>query len=259
MEMQDKEFDQLFNSKLGGFEVEPSEQVWQNITRELDGKKARRSIMPYLGIAASVIIITSFSLWFYNSSNEEAEQPGVKIVKDIKPFKGQVTPTKSNTSASVEVINDKIRVNETDVAKEPVKNVPGNNRATTATEQIKEEAVAIAEVPAQKPEPMLAARPIETKLPLPEIHVNDVMASTRSIADHPVENMEKQADPIVDTPEIEKIPAKKRARGLGGLINTVIAAVDKREDKLIEFTDADNDEGSRVTSVNLGIFKIKKQ
>jgi hypothetical protein len=58
---------------------------------------------------------------------------------------------------------------------------------------------------------------------------------------------------------VEKAPVKKRASGLGGLINTIVAAVDKREDKLIEFTDANNDEGSRVTALNLGIFKIKKQ
>jgi hypothetical protein len=46
---------------------------------------------------------------------------------------------------------------------------------------------------------------------------------------------------------------------LGGIINTIVAAVDKRDDKLIEFTDNDDDDGSRVTAVNLGIFKIKKQ
>jgi hypothetical protein len=56
-------------------------------------------------------------------------------------------------------------------------------------------------------------------------------------------------------------PVKKHGiHSLGGLVNVLIAKVDKREDKLIEFTDDDDDNtASSVTAVNLGVIKIKKQ
>jgi hypothetical protein len=47
---------------------------------------------------------------------------------------------------------------------------------------------------------------------------------------------------------------------LGGLINALIAKVDRRQDKLIEFSDSDDDDAeSNVTGLNLGLIKIKKQ
>jgi hypothetical protein len=45
MDMQDKEFDRLFSSKLKNFEMEPSPMAWENIAGELHGKKARRSMV----------------------------------------------------------------------------------------------------------------------------------------------------------------------------------------------------------------------
>jgi len=40
-------------------------------------------------------------------------------------------------------------------------------------------------------------------------------------------------------------------------VNFVIAQVDKREDKLIEFTESD--EGTEVSGINLGLLKIKSK
>ena len=57
----------------------------------------------------------------------------------------------------------------------------------------------------------------------------------------------------------DKLPGKKRSiSGLGGLINAIVAKVDKREDKIVEFTES-NDDGALLSSVNLGLVKIKKQ
>jgi len=49
---------------------------------------------------------------------------------------------------------------------------------------------------------------------------------------------------------------RSRIRGLGGLINAAVAIIDRRDDKVIEFTNTD--EGDTVTGINLGIIKIKK-
>ena len=49
----------------------------------------------------------------------------------------------------------------------------------------------------------------------------------------------------------------RKVRGVGGLVNFVISQVDKREDKLIEFTESD--EGTEVSGINLGLLKIKSK
>lgn len=255
MEMQDKEFDQLFNSKLNDFEAEPSAKVWQNIDRELNGKKARRSITPYLSIAASVIVLASVSLWFFNQKQEKAQHP-VKLVKRIKPFKPQ-TDTNEST-APVSIVEE--RLNEAVAANIKIKTASGPNKPRVTEQAPQETTIALPEAISQKPEPVLANVPAQ-KAPVlqPAVPANSVPLSTGLLADNPVEYIEKPIDAGKDTPATEKSPVKKKAHGLGGLINTIVAAVDKREDKLIEFTDSDNDEGSRVTGVNLGLIKIKQQ
>jgi len=51
----------------------------------------------------------------------------------------------------------------------------------------------------------------------------------------------------------------KRIRSIGDVVNLVMAKVDKREDKLIQFTDSDDGDESNVTGINLGIINLKKE
>ena len=62
--MQDKEFEELFRAKLDGFETRPSGMVWENITRQLDKKPRYHKLVPYLSIAASVIVLAAASILF---------------------------------------------------------------------------------------------------------------------------------------------------------------------------------------------------
>src|ERR1700755_697527 len=78
MNMQDKEFDDLFRSRLDDLEVEPSAQVWAGIDATLDGKK-RRSIIPMLSIAASIVVLIVAAILFIPKS--ETIKPGKKPVK----------------------------------------------------------------------------------------------------------------------------------------------------------------------------------
>jgi hypothetical protein len=254
MEMQDKEFDQLFNSKLNDFEAEPSEEVWQNIARELGGKKAKRSIMPYLSIAASIVVIASLSIWLFNKEQEKAQHP-VKLVKRVKPFKPQADTNESSALGNI----DEETVKETTTASTKIKTGSDSTKPQIAEQVTQEAAIALPSAMDQKPEPAVAVvtteKPTLTQLMAPG---NDIGLGMATLVNKPKEIIEVP-DTYINDPTPEKAPSKKRARGLGGLINTIVAAVDKREDKLIEFTDADNDEGSRVTGVNLGILKIKKQ
>ena len=54
-------------------------------------------------------------------------------------------------------------------------------------------------------------------------------------------------------------PVKKhKIRSLGDVFNVMISAVDKRKDKIIEFSNTDEDDAT-ITGVNLGIIKVKKE
>jgi hypothetical protein len=64
MEMQDKEFDDLFRSKLDGFEVKPSVGVWDNIALDLSAGKRKKILLPFLSIAASIIVLVSAGILF---------------------------------------------------------------------------------------------------------------------------------------------------------------------------------------------------
>jgi len=256
MEMQDKEFDQLFNSKLDDFEVEPSTQVWQNITRELDGKKAKRSLMPYLSIAASVIVVASVALLFFNKTAKKQDKPD-NVVK-VKPVKPLPTPDTDAISITIDKGDDGYLKEAMMAAVETKKPAQASN--VLQVEPEKKEITIASPMPAmQIGQPVLAAVPVEKQTLLqPLTQATDVGVGPIALVNQPKEINEAPQSRIMD-PIPEKNQEKKRAHGLGGLFNTIIAAVDKREDKLIEFTDADDDEGSRVTGVNLGIFKIKKQ
>ncbi len=259
MEMQDKEFDQLFNSKLNDFEMEPSAMVWDNIAAQLEGKKEnKRSILPYLSIAASIVVIAAASVLFLSRDVKKEEDVPLKIVKEIKPS-GSST-VKAVDSAANTAIED------SGIAKVAVVNHANRNKPQQskyiATEKVIETApVTTSTQLSEKPEQLVAATPTEKLEPLqPVVTAIDVPLNTRLMASANVEPTDVgQPDVIAASASPKHVETKKRARGLGGLINTVIAAVDKRDDKLIEFTDSDNDEGTKVTAVNLGIFKIKKQ
>jgi hypothetical protein len=80
-------------------------------------------------------------------------------------------------------------------------------------------------------------------------HIEEVpvFASTPQVIPTQVATANKQA------------PAKKhKIRSLGDVFNVMIAAVDKRKDKIIEFSNTDGDDAT-ITGVNLGIIKVKKE
>ena len=64
--------------------------------------------------------------------------------------------------------------------------------------------------------------------------------------------------PVADEPVAETVKPKHKIKTFGDLVNVVVRKIDKRKDKLIEFTDVDDDE-STITGINLGVLKIKKE
>jgi hypothetical protein len=251
MDMQDKEIDQLFRSGFKDFEVEPSAKVWGGIASGLDRNK--RSLKVYLGIAASLLLLLSAGLYFVSHIKDNTKKPvQLTAVKNNKPAKSIITPV--NVTPETEQVQK--------VAQPQLERTIAFNTALKSRKQ-KTKTVKVLPVrdieiiePAQQQAQVIqpaqdvkfvvpAGVPFNEKIELPE----DASFKANILAAQP---------PV--TKAIAAAPVKKhRIRNLGDLINVVVSKVDKRKDKLIEFSSTNDEDDSVVSGLNLGFIKIKKQ
>ncbi|MES2278911.1 MAG: hypothetical protein V4592_22960 [Bacteroidota bacterium] len=270
MNMQDNEMDQLFRAKLDSYEVEPSAKVWANISDELGGGKQRKSIVPMLRIAASVVVVISAGLFFLVKKQVNVEQPasGKKlagvVIPVVKPT-GSVQPGSINqTVNTVPQIQPAVNVQPKQGLAAVVRNNTAQQQAgatrpaTTNTVQVPVTNTVQTQAPITPPQTLIAAIDPPKASDAHAMPDGPIAIPTNAIAG---DNSKGNELALATTPADEDnkpTQAKKRkATGLGGFLNKVIAAVDKRDDKIIEFTDTD--EGDAITGINLGILKVKKQ
>jgi len=256
MDMRDKEFDEIFNSKFEDFEVEPSPMLWDNIADELDGKKTKRAVLPWLSIAATVIMVLTAGILFLKKDKPATgDNKPIKLV--ARHIKSTVTPESKQSVDSVSNIKsiEKIAVAPNHQHKNslPVNKVtaPAVAKAESGINNSQSVKTDDRRLVAAIPDPI----PANTKS---ELH--DVKLTPKTI-DMPAPVVAERPMVIASTGNEESEPVKRHGiRSLGGLINVLIAKVDKRQDKLIEFSDSDDDDTeSNLTGVNLGVIKIKKQ
>jgi hypothetical protein len=263
MEMQDNEFDKLFRSKLDDFEMEPSAKVWPGITWELGDGKRRKSLIPLLGIAASIIVLVTAGILFIPAKTHVISKHPVN--HEIAKTNQKVNPviiTKGDVKHDVQKLNT-----EKNGAPKPVNRMaklspvkagqvtPFENTVQVIKKEQpikKEEQNTLASVP-QKPDVKEVVPGNETTLSIKQAPVEETTGFTAKpiLASNPLPVVDKQS---ATTP----VKPKHRIRSLGDLINVVVAKVDKRKDKIIEFTATDDGDESTLTGVNLGIIKIKK-
>jgi hypothetical protein len=259
MDMQDKEFDDLFRSKLDGFEAEPSSRVWAGIDAEISGNRRKKILAPYLSIAASIIVLVAAGILFIPKKGKVT----VKHPAQNKIAKTSATliasPTAKSQSQPV-LKSQAVQLKETALASNPTrphypktnKNLPVKQsplpvKAVEAGDQAE-----LAATARTQPEVIDAMAPdISTQIAVKQPMVETMAFKTKP----PVPAVEMPAADKRD--EIAAKPGKK-LRSLGDIINAAVAKVDKRKDKFIEFSDTD-DNGSAITAVNLGIIKIKKR
>jgi hypothetical protein len=249
MKMQDKEFDDLFRLKLEDFEAMPSGKVWQNIDAELgESKRKKITVMSFLSVAASTIVLVTAGVLFVQHKIGTTKQPVKMVIAKTKQLLNK--PVLTNVVAaqrhqplksSVALINPTISLQQ-QVAKN--KMISPKQKQSQVVE---------------KGEVVKAEQPVlEADQPPVVVEQQDGADTAKLIAAMPAL---KQTDkPILAVVNADKLnaasPVKRhRIRGLGDVLNVVIATVDKRKDKVIEFSD--DDEGS-ITGVNLGFIKIKK-
>jgi hypothetical protein len=267
--MQDKEFDDLFQSKLDNFEMEPSAQVWQNIDAELDGKKKKGSLFTLMGIAASIIILIGAGILFMpkkvaNNSNQH---------KNDKLAHNQVKPTvvkpENNTPVNIQPVKAE-QVANAKVPAKPIERAHHSKKIEAPVASTKEDNQLIAKTEPVKPEPVKAdEQPILAAVPDQKNEVKntgtqpaEIPVTTKQPEEIKVPAIQTQQPVLASaqTPAVKQNKPVAKRRGIhnfGDLVNLVMAKVDKRKDKLIEFTDTDDD-GSTITGVHLGAIRIKR-
>jgi hypothetical protein len=259
MDMEDNEFDDVFRSKLDGFEAEPSGRVWEGIDEDLSAKKRRAIFMPVLRIAASIILVTGLGVLFFVNRDKVAPVKGGKTglvkntqvqvkrpetaapVKQPEPVKTAVQPQAVNSIARVTNERKSHKQVVTPQQQIVIKDIPG-------VEKKAEPQQTIAAV-----EPSKKAEITQPVVPGPEtpltVKSNDNIGQTR-----PAQQV------IAQVPATDQATKPVKRRGIhnfGDLVNIVVAKVDKRKDKAIQFTDSDDDE-STLTALNIGPVKINK-
>lgn len=254
--MQDNEFDDLFRSKLSDLEVEPSAQVWDQIAAGL-GTPKKKSIVPMLSMAASILVLLAAGTWFMldkpakQQQNQVVPTKAIAVTKQVaEPAAAQVEQPERAEATLQPVIADQSTTNH--IAKVKVQPVAAHK----VNETVNLAPVATPAINDAQPQQVLAAIPAQT-VAHPVVPEMQLAASTIN-NDAPALKLINTSAPVaVTASQVEK---KKRhgIHSLGDLINVVVSKVDKREDKLIEFTESDDDQSS-VTGINLGIIKIKKE
>ncbi len=249
--MQDKELDGLFKGKLDGLELEPSAHVWGNIMAELEPVRQRKPLALYYSAAAMLAVAIGTALWLQPFKKEDNNQkPGGKLIAQTEsiahPSKGKKVE-EAYTAQPVEQANAEAE-HSTEI--QQIKTLSPSTQSQKAVvekvstaEQPQEVALAATRTPKQILNPVVPDTDVEftIKPELPKKSIIDI--------DPVTEEAPVMAQAVQQT-------AKKRRSLLGSIVNTVVATIDKRDEKLVEL---DEENGDRLTSINLGIVKITRE
>ncbi len=260
MKTSDKELDDLFSSKLNNLETEPDTVVWENISAQLNGRPKKKNILQVLSIAASLIVVLSVGLLLLRQNDQPVKnQLPHKVVKlKVERDKPEIKP--------VEILTEKkmlLSAVKNKAVKE-ARTFKKNSRRTVLKPMVNPspQEYPIQTLARAKSGPDHNFDPANDQVEPSKIAVVP-NAATKLKVPMEVETPEAiAAKPTIPTAKASKptFAAKRKSiRSMGDLVNLVMAKVDKRQDKLIEFTDNDDGDESNITGINLGIISIKKE
>ncbi|WP_162997090.1 hypothetical protein [Mucilaginibacter kameinonensis] len=258
--MQDKELDRLFQRKLDNLEIQPSARVWQDISAGLNADKRKRILLPLLSAAAGVILLITAGILFIPKQpikHSDQHHP-TEIAKTHEPIKQPVAPKVEPVPTPTQ---NKVPANPVIASINSIAQTRKIKSKNNLTQAIPEPTTA-APLPVitHEAEPLFASDPA-TNHPVVKTAAPD---STTTIGPKSaIINGEKAQPVLIAQTPVQPAPAaakhvkKHRIRSLGDVFNVVIAAVDKRKDKVIEFSNTDEDDAT-ITGLNLGFIKVKK-
>lgn len=251
----DKELDKLFQQRFGELEIEPSEAVWGKITNEMDRQSTgKKSFSVTWMAAASVVIMISAGLWLYKPA---------EVIK--LQGKSEIARIKTDGPQQIETILPENKVEKDQL--EPAEftqaklagNKPGDYQLIDKTPLVEFNA----KTQAEKESPVIASNRVKkssSSLQVKqEVKIPVRYSGDQSQLDVTQPDMIAKADITQELNGLDE-PAsngQRKIRSIGSLVNFVIARVDKREDKIIEFRDGE--EGSELSGINLGLIKLKSK
>lgn len=259
--MSDKEFDQLFNAKLADLEIEPSAELWGKIVPEIPGGKGKSGLAPMMSIAATLVILLTAGLLFMPRTQKLALHGKYDPQQTINEPVAAVTQQPSVAEDMLDVAPEQQRVAEHPqtlaVVKHPTVSKVGNKVVDPVISNPVDTMQNIAHV-----KPMTIVKPDHQDNPVIKASIpTNTIANVAPKADQLINPAKAIAMNPQETKSQEAVK-KKKIHSLGDLLNVVIAKVDKRDKKIIQFassSDDDDDDLLNVTGINLGPIKVKKQ
>ncbi|MBS1526367.1 MAG: hypothetical protein JST19_12005 [Bacteroidetes bacterium] len=257
MKMQDKELDDLFRDKLDDFEAEPSERVWNGIDATINGRNRNKYLLPLLGVAASIVVLVTAGILF--------------VPQNIKPVQQTATLVNSErTAATVKPMQQAVEIKPVVKAQAPVAVRVSNKNTNRYTKSVKLALPAPTMVPVAADETEKADRyAVLTAVAPKQEQATPVDANAgNSFAVKPTAGVDTTTSAITrptlvakQTPVQQSPSPQVKKRGIhnfGDLVNVVMAKVDKRKNKALEFSD-DEDDQATLTAVNIGPIKIRRE
>lgn len=243
--MQDKEFDQVFTDAFADMDVQPSEQVWNAVSRQVQKSKTKYR---WLAMAASLLLVASAGLWFMIEKDKTPEQ----IVAKKEPVKRVLEkPVIEMDQVPVSAQKEEVLAEVKTVRKEKDVHFTAKNRVSNPVSkpEVSEELEFKQTFKKPDDETLLT---VVHEADLPELNQMPSVGLASALNTKP-EKLNREDITLRN----RKVLAKKHpVKSIGDLVNLVMAKVDKREDKLIEFTDSDGE--SNVSGINLGFINIQK-
>jgi len=244
-DIQDRDFNTMFQQKFENFTVEPNSAVWRGIVSELqfNGQKKPFPVFRAMAVAASVLFVLSTALWLF-SPKEKIRLYGKS---DLAAIQDEPQDVKVSSPA-VNRAGKKLSSSE----KIPLSSI--NNEPVVERSSVNPPAVE------KKEAETLAPRPEEA--PVKEIEMakldNKVLQNKKanSMKDIPVLALVNEQFALADTKKYTT--PQPHVKTMGDIVNFVVGKIDPREDKIIQFRD-DGDDGSEVSGINLGLLKFKSR
>lgn len=249
--MSDKEFDEMFREKFGSFEVEPSPETWSRIAKQLN-KKKKNATYSWVWTAAGIALFITAGLWWVRPEKtiklrgqktalEQVAKVAPSPVRSVATTEGAVKPEQELITASGAGDKKRNRVILAKVETPGSRSEPSEERPTPS--------------PAE-----MSARgtytPVETEHP-GRVSIPTVVAMLNN--EEPGKKLSLATANVMKNISDENSPEgygqKPAIRSVGDIVNFVVSKVDHRKDKIIEFSD--DDEGSLISGINLGLVKIK--
>jgi hypothetical protein len=261
MDMRDNEFDGLFKAKLDGIEEEPSAKVWPGIKGGLDLAGRRKNLATWLSVAASIVLLIGIGVFSIPAKKSTSTPLPLKnkIAKAAPPANAkhspaiQVKPSSSTAGHKVDFLKRnneiaRLKNNPAAILKEG-KNI--DTISSPAKLTVRDVPQLIANT---QQDPAVVSGPA-----IPDASVQLTAKTGISQSSGLALKPDKLENHDIAEAKEDSVLVKRRSKihNFGDLVNLVVDKLDKRKDKLIQFSD-DADGDSHLVAVNLGVVKIKK-